>query len=146
MRLEVEIVGNEALAALAQKFFDDRMTAADDQQFAAGGEFGTDVAAVGGELCERGEHVHLRDGGGGLAQAHGVRGDAVADVDEELAFDFSDALVGGEDFALVFFQFGSGEAFGVDESLLALVVGGREMQIGFRDFDVVAEDAVEADL
>ncbi len=35
VRLEVEIVGNEALAALAQKFFDDRMAAADDQELAA---------------------------------------------------------------------------------------------------------------
>ncbi len=39
--LEVEIVGDEALASLAQEFFDDRMAAADDQEFAAGGEFGS---------------------------------------------------------------------------------------------------------
>ena len=31
--IEVEIVGNEALAALAQQFFDDRMSTADDEQF-----------------------------------------------------------------------------------------------------------------
>jgi len=31
-----------------------------------------------------------------------VGGDSVADVDEKLAFDFGDALVGSEDFALVF--------------------------------------------
>ncbi len=102
---------------------------------------GRDVAAIGGQLCERGEHVHLGDGGGGFAQARGVGGDAGADVDEELALDFEDALVGGEDFALVFFQFRRGETLGVDQRLFALVVGGREMQIGFGDFDVVAEDA-----
>ena len=51
-----------------------------------------------------------------------MRCDGAAHFDEELLFDFADALVGGEDFALVFFQFGRGETLGVDERLLALVV------------------------
>ena len=109
------------------------------------GEFGTDVAAIGGELRECREDIHLRDGGGGAAETNGVRCNGIAHVDEKLLFDFADAFVGGEDFALVFFEFGRGEAFGVDERLLAFVVAGREMQIRLRDFDVVAEDAVEAD-
>ena len=95
---------------------------------------GRDVAAVGGELREGGEDVHLGDGRGGSAEANGLRGDGVADFDEELLFDFADAFVGGEDFAFVLFQFGSGEALGVDQRLFALVVGGREMQIRLSRF------------
>jgi len=36
------------------------------------------------------------------------------------------------------------KALGIDQSLLALVVRGREMQVGPGNFDVVAEDVVEA--
>ena len=57
-----------------------------------------------------------------------------------------DLLFGVEHFALVILQLGGGEALGVDQGLLAFVVGGREVQIGAGDFDVVAEDVVEADL
>ena len=82
----------------------------------------------------------MRDGGGGSAKARSLRRDAGANFDEECALDFQNAFVGGENFAFVLLQLGSGEAFGVDQRLLALVIGGREMQIGFGDFDVVAED------
>src|SRR5258707_224413 len=73
------------------------------------------------------------------------RGDTGAQVDEKLAFDFGDTLVGGEDFAFVFFQLGRGKTFGVDEGLFAFVVGGSEMEIGFGNLHVVAENGVEAD-
>src|SRR6266849_5127503 len=39
-----------------------------------------------------------------------------------------------------------GEAFGVHQRLLALVIGGREVEVGLGDLDVVAEDLIEADL
>ncbi len=38
--VEIEIVGDEALAALFEEFFDDGMAAGDDEQFAGVGEFG----------------------------------------------------------------------------------------------------------
>jgi len=60
-----------------------------------------------------------------------MRGDAVADIDKELAFNFGDTLVGGQDFALVFFQLRRGETFGVDERLFALVVAGARCKLGF---------------
>ena len=81
-----------------------------------------------------------------MTQTHGVRGDAAADVDEDLAFDFGDAFVGGQDLALVFLQLRSGKPFGINQSLFAFVVGGSQMQIWLRNFDVVAEDTVEANL
>ena len=55
-------------------------------------------------------------------------------------------LLGVEHLALVVLQLRRGEALGVDQRLLAFVIGGREVQIGVGDFDVVAEDVIEADL
>src|SRR5271157_415338 len=98
------------------------MASGDDEEFAGGIEFGASVAAVGGELGERGEDIELGDGGGGFAEARGFGGDGGAEIDEELALDFEDALIGGEDFAFVLLEFGRGETLGVDESLLALVI------------------------
>ena len=57
-----------------------------------------------------------------------------------------DLVFGVEHFALVILQLGRGEALGVGQGLLALVVGGREVLVGAGDFDVVAEDVVEAHL
>src|SRR5580700_952549 len=99
--LEAEIVGNEALAFLAKEFFNDGMAATDDEKFTRVVEFGADVAAVGGEFGKRGEDVELGHGGGSAAEACGFGGDAGANVDEELALDFEDAFVGGEDFSFV---------------------------------------------
>src|SRR6267378_3407965 len=115
------------------------MTATDNEQFARGIEFWASVAAVGGKLCEGREHVELRNSAGGAAQARGLCADAGADVHEELAFNFQDALVGGKDLALVFLELRRSETLRIDESLLAFVIGGREMQIRFRNLDVIPE-------
>src|SRR5262249_39280922 len=47
-RFEAEIVGNEALAFLAEKLFNDRMAGGGEKEFAAVAKFGADVTAVGG--------------------------------------------------------------------------------------------------
>ena len=60
------------------------------------------------------------------------------------ALDLDGALLRGEDFGFVVLELGRGEALGIDEGLLALVVGGDGGEIGFGDLDVVAEDGVEA--
>ena len=73
--LEAKIVGNEALTLVFEQFLDDGMTAGNDEEFTGGGEFGTRVVAVGGELGEGSEDVELGDGGGGFAEARGLRGD-----------------------------------------------------------------------
>lgn len=72
----------------------------------AGLEFGerwARVIAVGSERSEINEHVKLRDGRGSLAKARGLRGDGFANFAEEAAFDFEDALVSVENFALIIF-------------------------------------------
>ena len=144
--VEVERVGHEALALLFEQMFDDRMAAAEDDEFAGVGELGAHVVARGGERGEVGQHVELRDGGGGAAQARRLLRDPGAHFGEEAALDFGDALVGGEDFAFVLLQLGRGEALGVDQRLLALEIGGREMQVGLGNFEIEAEDLVVANL
>src|SRR6267143_744775 len=145
-RFETEVVGNKSLALLAEELFDDGMTPSDNQELPRGIEFRACVAAVGGKLGKRGQHVELRDRAGRAAQARGLCGDAGADVHEELALNFQDALVGGKDFAFILLEFRGSEALGVDESLLSLVIVGREMQIRFRNLNVVTEDLVEPNL
>src|SRR5206468_182146 len=86
-------------------------------QFADGIEFRAGVAAVGSKLGEGRENVELSDGGSRVPQARGGGGDEGANIDKELALDFQNALVGSEDFALVFLEFGGSEALGVDECL-----------------------------
>ena len=70
-RFETQIVGHEALTLLPQQLFDHRMTPADDEKFSRRIEFRADIAAIGGKFRKRREHVELRDGGSGPAQAHG---------------------------------------------------------------------------
>ncbi len=67
--VEVQTVGHKALALLLEKMFDDRMAAAQNQQFTAIGEFGTRVVPRRGQDGESGEHVELGDGRGGASQA-----------------------------------------------------------------------------
>src|SRR5207237_551441 len=92
-----------------------------------------------------GAHLRHEDEQSGGAQARGVGSNGGTNVDEKLAFDFDDALVSGEDFAFVSLQLRRSEALGVDQGLLALVIGRSKMQVGLGDFDVVAENLVEAD-
>src|SRR5262249_48361789 len=125
--LEAEVVGDEALTLLAEQFLDDGMAAGDEEELAGGIEFWASVAAVGSEFGEGGQHIELCNSAGGAAQASGFGGYAAANVRKEPALDFENALVGSENFAFVIFQLGGSEALGVDECLLALIVGGDEM-------------------
>lgn len=54
-------------------------------------------------------------------------------------------FVGGEDFFFFFFEFFGEEAFGVGGGLFTDVVGGGEVEVGFGDFDEVAEGVIEFD-
>jgi len=82
----------------------------------------------------------------GAAQTRGVCGNPGTDIHEKLALDFHNALIGGENFAFILLEFRGGEALGIDERLLSFVIGGREMQIRFRNLNVIPEDLIEANL
>src|SRR5262249_711200 len=65
---------------------------------------------------------------------------------EESSLDLDDLLLRIENLGLILLQFGSGEALSVHQRLFALVIGGREVEIGFGDLEVIAEDRIEAHL
>src|SRR5256885_8532532 len=69
-----------------------------------------------------------------------------AQLGKDFSFQLDDLLLRVEDFALVDFQLGRGEALGVDQRLLALVVVGHQMEIGFGNLNVEAKDRIEFDL
>ena len=78
-----------------------------------------------------------------MADSLGFSGDGGAQFGEEATLDLDDLFLSVENFGFVFFQFRCGEALGSDEGLFAFVVLRSEVQIGFRNFDVVAEDGIK---
>src|SRR5579883_2824701 len=104
------------------------------------------IAVLRGRLGERRGNVQLGNRGGGGADSLRLRGGPLPHLREQLFFEGQDFLFGVQHLALVILELGRGEALGVGQRLLALVVGGGEVEIGPRDFDVVAEDVVEPHL
>ena len=125
---------------------DDGVASLLDEQFAVVGEFGTAIVAFGGKVREAGEHVDFRQHRRGLAQTRGFVPHLAADTDEKVTFERVAALLGLEDFDFQFLQLRGGEALGIDQRLFTLVIGRRQMQVRFGDFDIVAKDVVEAHL
>ncbi len=74
-----------------------------------------------------------------------LAGDAFAQSGEQLLFQRNRLLFGAEDFVLVLLERRRDVAFLVLERLLADVVGRNFLRLGGGDFEVIAEDAVEAD-
>ncbi len=128
--VQIEVVGDEAAGFFARQFLDDGVAAGDDPHLASGRELRTGVAVFGGHLSEAGGDVEFRNSGRGGADALGMIGRLLADFAEDALLDFEDLLFGREHLDFVFLQLGRGEALGVDEGLLALVIGGRVVQIG----------------
>src|SRR5258705_14019919 len=95
------MVGDEALAFLAEELFDDRMAAADDEEFPGGVEFGASVAAVGGEFGKGCKDVELRYSCGGFSGGGGKRGGTGAGGDEKAGVGFWGVVIGGGGFWLV---------------------------------------------
>ena len=122
------------------------MAAFDDFDVAGVVERRTAVVAVGGQRGEAGEHVDLGQRQRGLPDAPRLGGDGGAQLGKQAPLDLDHLLLRVEHLGFVFLQLRRGEALGVDQRLLAFVVGGRVVQIGLGDFQVVAEDAVELDL
>ena len=145
-RLEAKIVGNEALALLAQQFFDHRMAPADDEKFASRVELGPRIAPIRSQFRKRSENIHLRDGRGSTPQTHRFARHGSTHIDKKLPFDLQDAFVGRQDLPLIFFQLGRSKPLGIHQRLFALVVRGSQMQIRLRNLNVVAKDLIEANL
>ena len=85
-------------------------------------------------MCaKRCQHVDLGQRQRGLADAPGFAGNRRAQLGEQPALDLDDLFLRVENLRFVFLQLRRGEALGVDQRLLALVVGGSQVQVGLRD-------------
>ena len=105
-----------------------------------------DVVIHGGCLGQRREHVDGGNGAGGGLDAWRFSRDGTAQFLEQLQFALDDPLVGTDHLFLVFLQRRRDVALAARNRLLAVIVGRHRVQIRLGDLDVVAEDAVVADL
>ncbi len=92
------------------------------------------------------QKVDLGDDSAGEANAACGLQDGFAELGEDALFDLDRALMRGKHADLVLLQLRSGEAFGVGQGLLALVVRGDGAKVGSRNFNGISEDVVKANL
>ena len=104
------------------------------------------IVAVSCKCRERRQHVDLRQRQRGLPDAACLRGNRHAKLSQQPALDLHHLLLRVQHLRFVLFQLRSGEALGIDQRLLAFVIRGSVVQIGFRNLQVVAEDRVELHL
>ncbi|MEY2726686.1 MAG: hypothetical protein RLZZ458_2553, partial [Planctomycetota bacterium] len=137
-----DVVGDEL--SCGQESVEDRVSAITDIKDGRVFEGGSAVAAVGSDSSKAGECINFGEGFGGPQKlAHGV-GDFFAECVEKVLFEGVSTVFGAEDFVFVFLKFRGDEAFLVFERLFADVFGGNFFNVGGSDFEVVAEDFVEA--
>ena len=141
--VELRVVGHERVGAVA---LDDRVPAVEDRQLVAVVDVRLDVVVQRGGFGERGEHVERGGGPRGVLDARRLGGDRGAQRLEHLDLALEDPLVGAEDLLFVLLERRRDEALAAGNRLLAVVVGRHRVQVRLRDLDVVAEDAVVADL
>ena len=144
--VEIQIVGNEAAGFLIGEAFDHRMASGHNAHFAVIGKRRAAIPILGRHLRQRSRKIEFGHRAGRGADALRLRGYALPHCDEQLFFQCQDLIFGVEHLALVVLQLGRGEALGIGQRLLAFVIGRRQMLIGARDLDVVAEDVVESHL
>ena len=128
--VQVQIVGDEAPRLLLRQPLDHRMPARQDAHLAGVGECGPLVAILRRHLRQRRGHIQFRHRRGRGADALRVRRRLLAHRREELLLQREDLLLGVQHLALVVLQLRRGEALGVDQRLLAFVIGGRQVLVG----------------
>ena len=129
-RVQKEIVGHETVSAAQLQLFDDRVASVDD--FDVGGvvELGAAVVSQGRDLGQGSQHIDFGERERGLADAAGFSGNGRTQLGKEAALDVYDLLLGIENLRFVLLQLWSGEALGVDQGLLAFVVGRGQVRVG----------------
>ncbi len=129
-----------------RNLLDHRMPAGRDAHLAIGRKRRPRVAVLRRHLGQRRRDIQFRDGRRrGFDPLRMARGQ-LPHFREDPLLQREDLLFGVQHLALVILQLRRGEALRVHQRLLALVIRRREMQIGVRDLDVIAEDVVEPDL
>ncbi len=153
-RIQVKIVGDEALAASSHfLLLDYRMAALDDLKIASFTfcrslvrrryELRPAVISQRRDVRERSQHVDLGQRQRGLTDSLRLGRDCSAQLGEQAALDLDDLFLRVENLGFVLFQFGRGEALRAYQSLFAFVILRDQVQIRLRYFDVVTEDGIE---
>ena len=122
------------------------MTALANDKFVTVGNLWPRITKTLGRRSKSGENVEFGNNCGGLANPFCLFGDTAADFLKKRLFDVENLLFGGKDLLFVLFQFRRHKAFGSHERLLAVVVIGNQVKVGFGNFDVVAKDLIETNL
>ncbi len=110
-----------------------------------GNELRPRVAILGRDFRQGNGDIQFGDRRGSRLNPRRVSGAQGAKRLEDFALNRQHFLFGLQNLDFQLLQLRRGEAFGVDQRLFALIIGGRKVQVGFRNFEVVAEDIVEAD-
>ena len=138
------VVGHER--ALRLEHVEHRVPAVDDPQHRLVDDLRAAVVPLPGQFGQGRQHVDLgQHGGRGLHPPPG-RGHRVAQLQKQLVLQLLRLLVGRQHLLFVLFQLRRDVALGVLDGLLADVLGRDLLAVGVGDFDVIAEDLVEADL
>ncbi len=97
-------------------------------------------------MSQRHQHIDLGQRECRLPDSLCLGGNRDAQLGEQPPLDLDDLFLRVENLGFVFFQFGRGEALRAHQSLLAFVILRNQVQIRFRNLEVVAEDGVELHL
>ena len=84
--------------------------------------------------------------GGGFLDVSEAAKHFLANALEKFVFELHAALFRAENFAFHLLEFGGDEAFAVGDGLFAHVLRRDFVEVGFGDFNIIAEDGIEADL
>ncbi len=142
-RVERDVVRDERRRRVP---FDDGMARVGSSQLVARVHQRLRVVIGRRRFRERRQHIQRRQPARRVLDARSLRGDARPQGVENLHLAFENSFVGADDLFLVRFESRSDESLAAGNGLLAMVVGRHVRQIRLRDLDVVAEDAVVANL
>ena len=142
--VQERVVRHEEL--VVPRLLHDRVATLADVERAAQVDLGADILVARGDLGERTEHVQLRHGVSGALHARDLLRHHVAHLDEEIIFQLVDLLARVRERALQLFELRGEIPLARYECLLADVVVGQLGLRAVRHVEIVAEDAVVADL
>ena len=142
-RIQRDVVRYERVAHVP---FDDGMTSVHDEHLVTVVHVWLRVVADRGGLGQRGEHVARSDSPCRRLDRAGHRRDLGPQRLEQLDFALENPLVGAEHLLFVVLECRGNEPLAAGDCLLAQVVGRDVVQIRLRDFYVIAEDPIEANL
>ena len=125
--VEAGVVGGE----VAHLLLDDGMAAVFDMDDRIVGKLGADEAAFGRNRGKRRKYVEGGGGFGGFLKLRQGRLNFFQEGFKQAFFQCQCLLLRGQDFVFEGFEFGGDEAFGVFQSLAALVVGGGLFGLDF---------------